>query len=210
MDPGYLIKFLGALFAIMNPFMTLPLFLTLTDGMAPAAQRRVGLAALGYATVMCAVVAVAGNQLLGFFGISVDDFRVAGGLVLMVIAFGMLDGTGASAHTGTPAEQADHAEVANVAFYPLTFPMIVGPGTITTLVVFAADVHSLGRLGAFALVLAAVLAALGVVLFFAAFIGHLMSRTLRVIMGRLMGLILAAIAVEMIATGLKALFPALG
>ena len=178
--------------------------------MDAGAQRRVAIAALGYTTVLCVVVAVAGNRLLGFFGITVDDFRVAGGLVLLMIALGMLDGTGSTAHTGTTAEREQHAQLSSVAFYPIAFPMIVGPGTITTLVVFAAQAHGAADAGAFAAVLAAVLVALGVVLYFAGYIGHLLSQTLRVVMSRLMGMILAAIAVEMMTTGLKALFPGLG
>ena len=210
MDTLFLVKFLGALFAIMNPFMTLPMFLSLTDGLDESAQHRTALATLAYSTVMCTVIALAGNGLLAFFGISVDDFRVAGGLVLMMIAFGMLKGTGSSAHQGTPAEQAHQAQVANIAFYPITFPMIVGPGTITTLVIFAAEAKGPADWGAMALVLALVLGALGVVLYFSALIGHFLSQTLRVIMTRLMGMILAAIAVEMIAKGVKAILPGLG
>jgi len=209
MDTVFLIKFFGALFAIMNPFMTLPMFLSLTEEMDAKAQRRTAIATVGYATVLCVVVAVAGNHLLNFFGITVDDFRVAGGLVLMMIALGMLNGTGSSAHTGTPSEQAHQAQAVNIAFYPIAFPMIVGPGTITTLVIFAAHAKGAADVGAFALVLGAILATLGIVLYFASYIGHFLSKTLRVIISRLMGMILAAIAVEMLAAGLKAILPGL-
>jgi multiple antibiotic resistance protein len=210
MDYAYLIKFLGALFAIMNPFMTLPMFLSLTDGLEESKQRRIALSTLGYCTIMCVTVAVAGTHLLTFFGISVDDFRVAGGLVLMVIGFGMLNGTGSRAHHGTSAEQEHQAQVTSIAFYPITFPMIVGPGTITTLVLFMAQAKGPMDYVAFAMVVALVLALLGIVLYLAGFIGHFLSQTLRVILSRVMGLILIAISVEMAATGLKAVLPGLG
>jgi multiple antibiotic resistance protein len=209
MDSDYLLRALGALFAIMNPFISLPIFLSLTDGATPAEMRRTALATTTYAAVMCAVVALGGQALLKLFGITVDDFRVAGGLVLLLIGLGMLNGAENTAHHGTPAEQAQHASRSDVAFYPMAFPMIVGPGTITTLLIFVGQAKSGAEFAAVGVAAAAVLALMGVVLFFAAAIGRLMSQTLRVIMTRLMGMILAAIAAEMIAGGFKALLPGL-
>ncbi|MBI1219259.1 MAG: NAAT family transporter [Rhodobacteraceae bacterium] len=210
MDTVFLVKVLGALFAIMNPFVNLPVFLGLTEGMDTQTQRRNAMRVVVYSAVMCAVAAVAGQRILGFFGVSIDDFRVAGGLVVGMIAFGLLNGTNSSAHHGTPEEQREQAGLPQVAFYPMTFPMLVGPGTITTLVVFLGQAQGTGQHLAFAVALAAVLATLGIVFWFGATLGHYLSATLRVIMGRLMGMILLAIAVGMVATGLKALLPGLG
>lgn len=210
MDTVFFLKFLSALFAIMNPFVNLPVFLSLTDGLDRAAQRRTGLAVVAYSAGLCAMIALAGRQVLGFFGISVADFRVAGGLVLVLIGLGMLHGEASSAHHGTAAEQDQQAEAKSIAFYPLSFPMLVGPGTITTLVIFAGQAHGPGQALAIAAGCAAVLAALAVVLCFAASIGRYLSQTLRVVMIRLMGMILVAMAVGMIADGLKTLLPGLG
>ena len=209
MDTAFLIKFLGAIFAIMTPFVNLPMFLSLTDGMSLAEQRRAALRTVAYSGALCAVVAVAGTAILGFFGISVDDFRVAGGLVLMIIGLGMLNGSAGSAHHGTSAERAQQDPESDPSFYPLAFPILVGPGTITTIVVFTGQAKGMGDHLAIALALAGVLVSLGVVMFFAASIGRYLSQTLRVVMIRIMGMILAAIAVEMIASGLKALLPGL-
>ncbi|MCA8880515.1 MAG: MarC family protein [Rhodobacteraceae bacterium] len=209
MDTAFLIKFFGALFAIMNPFVNLPIFLSLTAGRSPGEMRATALSVAFFSAIMCVVVAVAGTQILTFFGVSVDDFRLAGGLVLLLIALGMLNGHDSTAHTGTAKEQEHHAELDNVAFYPITFPMIVGPGTIATLVVFRGQLTTQGQHLAYWAALAAILAILGVVLFSASSIGRHMSQTLRVIMTRLMGMILAAIAAEMIVGGLKALLPGL-
>ena len=161
---------------------------------------------------MCAVVAVSGSALLRFFGISLDDFRVAGGLVLLTIALGMLSGRGASAHEGSKTEKAhaaDHAVANDVAFYPMTFPIIVGPGTITTIIVLFTQTGGAKGIAAVVLALVLVLGALGAVLHFSSTIGRHMSLTLRTIMTRLMGMILAAIAVSMLAAGLSRLFPGL-
>ena len=118
MDLTLLVKALGAFFAIMNPFVNLPLFLSLTAGQEPAQQRRTAWRTTLFSALMCAVVAVSGSALLRFFGISLDDFRVAGGLVLLTIALGMLSGRGASAHEGSKTEKAhavDYAAANDVA-----------------------------------------------------------------------------------------------
>lgn len=209
LDHSYGIKFLGALFAVMNPLVNLPIFLSLTDGQSVADQRRIALQVLFYAAVMCAVVAVGGQQILAFFGISVADFRVAGGLVLAAIGLHMLNGQSNPAHNGSPEEKPHIDATENIAFFPMTFPMVVGPGAITTLVVFLPEATSARDVTAYALVVAAILAALGVTLYFAAAIGARLSQTLRMIMTRLMGMILLAIAVDMIAAGLTALLPGL-
>jgi multiple antibiotic resistance protein len=202
-------KAFAALFAIMNPFVALPMFLSLTSGQDAKTQRRTGLRVALYSALLGVVILLAGSPVLGFFGVSVDDFRIAGGIVLLIIGLGMLNGTGSTAHTGTPTEQEHHTQVNDPSFYPLAFPMMVGPGTITTLVLLPGSNSSPAGYLATGLALLAVIVILAVVLFFAADIGHLLSQTLRTILSRLMGMILAAIAVEMVVAGLTAVFPGL-
>ena len=215
MDLAFAAKFLGALFAIMNPFVTLPIFLSLTDGRSVPDQRAMAVRITLYTAIMCAIVAVAGSAIIGFFGVTIDSFRVAGGLVLLGIALSMLNGKPITAH-----ERGDHEKRAedaanddggdNITFYPMTFPMIVGPGTIATLIIYSAQTKGMPQAIAFAAVLIAVLLALFIVLFFASAIGKLLSARMRVVMTRLMGMILAAIAVEMMFDGAKAMLPGLG
>ncbi|MGC3993030.1 MAG: MarC family protein [Propionicimonas sp.] len=209
MDAALFVKAFAALFAIMNPFVALPMFLSLTSDMDAATQRRTGLRVALYSTVLGVVILASGSLVLTFFGVSVDDFRIAGGVVLLMIGLGMLNGTGSSAHTGTAAEREQHAQVNDPSFYPMSFPMIVGPGTITSLVLLAGANPSLGGYLSVGAALLVVIAILGVVLWFAADIGHHLSQTLRTIMTRLMGMILAAIAVEMLVAGLGTVFPGL-
>lgn len=209
MDTAFFIKTFGALFAIMNPFVNLPIFLSLTEGHTSAAQRSAALSVLAFSAIMCATLALAGTGILGFFGISVDDFRVAGGLVLLIIGLGMLNGSGNSSHEGSAQEQADQSDLKQIAFYPMTFPIIVGPGTITTLIVFHGQIEDISTRTAFWTALGIALGLLAIVLMFASQIGAYLSQSLRVIMTRLMGMILAAIAVDMITSGLKALLPGL-
>lgn len=203
MDGAFLIKFFGALFALANPFISLPIFLALTAGQSRAEVRRTALMVTFYASVMAAVVAVAGDEVLEFFGIGVDHFRLAGGLAILLIGLKMMNG---DPDAGRPTSAATRE---SVAFYPLAFPMIIGPGTITTLVVFHDRVSDGGQRVAFWAAIVAVMAIMGLVLSVGTAIGQYMSEKLRIIMTRLMGMILAAIAVEMITEGLKALLPVL-
>jgi len=92
----------------------------------------------------------------------------------------------------------------------MTFPMIVGPGTIATLIIYSAQVRGAAGIASFGVVLAVVLLALFVTLFFAGSIGRLLSVKMRVVMTRLMGMILASIAVEMVFDGAKVMMPGLG
>jgi multiple antibiotic resistance protein len=209
LDSVFGIKYFGALFAIMNPLIDLPVFLGLTAGTSVMEQRRIALRVTAYCAVACTIVGLAGQQILGFFGITVDDFRVAGGIVLAGIALHMLNGSGSPAHEGSKQEKPHQDASDDIAFYPMTFPMIVGPGGITTLVVFLQQAKGPADYLTYVLVTALVIALLGITLYFSAAIGRRLSATLRVIMQRLMGMILLAISVSMIADGAKSLLPGL-
>ncbi len=209
MDAALFVKAFAALFAIMNPFVALPMFLSLTTDQDAKAQRRTGLRVALYSAVLAVVILLSGSVVLAFFGVSADDFRIAGGIVLLMIGLTMLNGSGSTAHSGTAVEQEHHAQVNDPSFYPMAFPMMVGPGTITTLVLLAGGNPTVVGYTTVGIALLAVIAVLAVVLFFSTDIGHLLSQTLRTIMTRLMGMILAAIAVEMVVTGLGTVFPGL-
>ncbi|MGN8116115.1 MarC family protein [Labrys sp. 22185] len=214
MDVTFAAKFLGALFAIMNPFINLPIFLSMVSTKPVAQQRGMAVTILFYTAAMCIVISMFGGYIIAFFGVTIASFRVAGGLVLLGIALSMLNGRPVTSHErGEQEKQADRTAESDtdgdLAFYPMTFPMVVGPGTMATLIVYAAQTHNAAQYASFALVLASVLLALFIVLFFAAEIGELLSAKVRVIMTRIMGMILAAIAVEMVIEGAKVMLPGL-
>jgi len=209
METTEAIKFFGALFAIMNPLTNLPIFLSTTEGASDAERRQIALKVALYCAILGTVFALAGNALLNLFGITVNDFRVAGGLVVLLIGLHMLQGEDSTAHHGTTEEKKQFASLSAVAFYPLTFPILVGPGTITTLILYKQQVTTPEGLMLYGAVFAAIIVMLAVAFLCASAIGKHLSQTARVIMSRLMGMILAAIAVDMIASGLKHLLPGL-
>ncbi|MEO5754374.1 MAG: MarC family protein, partial [Chthoniobacterales bacterium] len=173
-------------------------------------QRKLAIKVAIYSTILCAIILFTGQKIISFFGVTVDQFRIAGGLVLGQIAWSMLNGTNVASHHGSEAEQNHLAQIETMAFYPLAFPMIVGPGTIATTIVYTGQTKDAGGLATIGAVMLAILAMLFAVLYFAAFFGRALSETMRTIMTRVMGMILLAIAVEMATAGLKSVLPGLG
>lgn len=209
MDKLLLIKAFGAFFAVMNPFVNLPIFLALTNGFSVADQRSLSIKITIYAAAMCAVLLIGGQQIIGFFGITIDQFRIAGGLVLAHIAWSMLNGSNIDSHQGSEDEQDKITNLQDLAFYPITFPMIVGPGTIATIIIYTGQVDGLKGMLSIGAVLAVILFMLFLVMFFASMFAKVLTDTMRAIMTRLMGMILLAIAVEMIVDGAKVVWPGL-
>ena len=166
MDSVELTKAFGAFFAIMNPFVNLPIFMALTTGFSVAQQRKLAIKIALFSAVMCAVILLAGQAIIHFFGITVDQFRIAGGVVLAHIAWSMLNGDSIASHHGSTEEQGQMEDLSGLAFYPITFPMIVGPGTIATLIIYASHASGLAQTLEVAVLVAVVLLMLFAVLFF--------------------------------------------
>jgi multiple antibiotic resistance protein len=208
-DLAFSVKVFTALFAIMKPFVNVPIFLSLTRGASDAERRKVALTALLSVSIGCVVSAVAGSSILGMFGVSIVDFRLAGGLLVLLIALQMLHGSASTQHAATEQERKDLTDLSSVAIYPLAIPLLLGPGTIATMIVLGHSASDSGREMAFALGLGAFLVLLAAALLSAPFIGRHLSPRMTAITQRLMGMILAAIAVDMMLTSLRAAFPGL-
>lgn len=207
-DPE-LIKAFGALLAIMNPFVNLPIFLSFTTEFTVAQQRLLATKIVLFSAIMCAVILIAGQKIIAFFGITVDQFRIAGGIVLAHIAWSLLNGQSISSHHGTAVEKDEMKEISELAFYPITFPIIVGPGTIASLIIYAGHADTIEGLFGLSVIVGVVLFILFVVLFFAAAFSKVMTDTMRIITTRLMGMILLAISIAMMVAGIQAVLPGL-
>lgn len=209
MDSTTLITMFGAFLAIMNPFVVLPVFLAMTDGYEASQQRALVLRIAVYSLTLCAIIILTGNGIITFFGVSVDQFRVAGGIVLAGIAWSMLNGAPSSSHSGTKQEQGQMADLDSIAFYPISFPMIMGPGSIATLTLYSSHAERASDLLVIGGMAAVVLCLMFLTLFFASAFSRVLSETMRTITTRLMGMILLAISVAMITDGLRVIFPVL-
>lgn len=207
-DLAFAMKVFAALFAIMNPIANIPVFLSLTEGSTDAARKRIAVTAIIGVSVGCIVSVLAGGLVLQFFGLTIDDFRLAGGLMVLLIALAMLNGGASAQHK--PGDHEVDPNAGSVAIYPLTIPLLVGPGTIATLIVFGHTALANGTELGLALGLLGFLVTLAAALLAAPALGAYLPTKVTAVTQRLMGMILAAIAVEMMVSSLKSIFGGLG
>ncbi len=200
----YLVSAFVTLLVVVDPLGLAPTFLAITNELPPAARRSVGMRAplIGGAVLLGS--AFLGDWLLKHLGISLPAFRIAGGLLLFSVASEMVLGVRSERQTRT-AEQAIEERVRNVAAFPLAVPLMAGPGAITATVLLAGQ--ATGRPERLALLVAAivVVVAIGAGVFFAAArIARLLGTTANIVLSRLLGVLLAALAVQFVIDGMKA------
>ncbi|MHB8883015.1 MAG: YchE family NAAT transporter [Thermodesulfovibrionales bacterium] len=202
------IKIFTTLLAIVNPLGAIPIFISMTDSMASGERKRVINTASMTVVVVLAVAALLGKPLLDFFGISIASFKVGGGILLLLMAISMMQAKYAQTKQ-TPEEEAEAEEKSSIAVVPIAMPLLAGPGAISTMIIYAdASPHVLH------LTLLVISSALVAILTWGSLsiaspLRSVMSKTSINIATRLMGLLLAAIAVEFITGGLTILLPGL-
>lgn len=204
-------KPLVALLAIVNPIGVVPFFIHFTSSFTRAQRRRTIFVSSFTAFMVIAISAIAGLKVIEFFGISLASFQVGGGTLLLISSLQMLNAQPAQGGKEDVDEGSSKVDAgASIAVVPLAIPLLTGPATISTMVIYAEktrhwwEVAILCGYGvAVALVTYLVFSASGR-------IARVLGQTGINIMTRLMGLILAALAVELLADGLMKLFPVLG
>jgi multiple antibiotic resistance protein len=202
------LKSLAALLSIVNPVGAIPVFIKLTDSQSMEERYRTCRHSAVTTGMVLLVSLALGETVLAFFGITIASFRVGGGILIMLIAISMLHAqTSQTKHTEEEAR--DSMERDTVAVVPLGIPLLAGPGAISTIILNAQRYSSLSHY--LILVAEILLVALSVWLSLrsAPFIAALLGRTGINIVTRIMGLIMTAVGVEFIATGMKELFPIL-
>jgi len=201
-------RFAVGLFAILTPFAAIPIFLSLTEGLNPRLRART--ARLAALTVLCVLVvgAIAGELILRALGTSLAAFRVGGGIVLLLMALSMLTAQ-VSGVKQTPAEAAEAELRTNVGVVPIGLPLLVGPGSISTVIIEMHRGNAMGHGIAILAIIVAMSALVWGLLVLAAPIGQRLGITGLNVLNRIFGLLLAAIAIEIMAAGLRELFPAL-
>ncbi len=201
-------KFFVGLLSIVNPVGSIPIFIDLTKNQTSSERKHTGLVAALSVMVVLAVVLAAGESVLSFFGITVSSFRIGGGILILLMSLSMMHAHLSSVRQ-TEEEAQDAAEKGSVAVVPLGIPLLAGPGAISTIIIYA---HSGSSLMHYLLLGVEILLVAGIVWIsfsLAPFIASSLGKTGMNIVTRIMGLIMAAISIEFITSGLKQIFPML-
>jgi multiple antibiotic resistance protein len=195
----------SAIFSVVDPLGAVPVYLAMTANDTKEHRRRTALRAAMSVFVILAVFAASGVFILKFFGISLGSFRIAGGVLLFLLAVDMVRAQPSRQRT-TPEEQKEGVDKPDVSLFPLAFPILSGPGAVATVMVLMARAHGWIE---YAIVYSAVLltaVSCFVTLLVASMAGKRLSQTGLNVLHRVMGLLLAAIAVQFVVDGARDVF----
>jgi len=201
-----LLKFFVLLFVVVEPVTLVPVFAGLTDGASERYKRKMSLKAVAISGIVLALFALAGAWFIRMMGISIDAFRIAGGVMLFLIALEMVFARESGTKT-TSEEKNEVQQRADISVFPLAFPFIAGPGALATVLLTFGTLKpdwmmTLGLLAVIALVLLITL----VLLLLAPLVNRVMGVTGAHVVSRLAGVVLAALAVQFMVDGLKGAF----
>ncbi len=197
----------SAVFFVVDPFAVIPMFLSITAADSPARRRATALKASIACTVTLLVFSVAGGLIFKLFGITMGAFRIAGGILLFLMALDMMRAQRSRVRT-SPEEESEGVEKADAAVIPLAIPMLSGPGAIATVTVLMSKAG--GSVVRVAIVIATIVLT-GFLTFILLRAATVLERTLKQtglnILNRVMGLILAAVAVQFVVGGIHDVLP---
>lgn len=196
----YFIYAFTTIFIIVNPVEATLVYVTLTVSSRPEEKSRIYRYTTLVALAIAILFALAGNAVLDIFGITVDSLRVAGGILLFLVAIDMLRGVRQQKKV-TEAELLDANQRDDVSVFPLAIPLLTGPGAITTVVVLMGAAESVMEKGLVLLAILLTFLATFFILKFSEYIDQALGITGIMVMTRIMGLILGAVAVNFVATG---------
>jgi multiple antibiotic resistance protein len=203
------VKIFVALLVIVNPIGTMPMFLGLTHKHSVADKKRIARVASISVAIVLAVSAMVGEHVLGFFGITIASFKVGGAILILLLAISMMHAE-TSGEQQTPEEAKEAEDKESIAVVPLAVPLLSGPGAISTTIIYAAQSPSLAHRGGVIACCLLVALTTWIALRAATPIGHRLGKTGINVVIRIMGLLLAAVAVEIFASGIVVLLPGLG
>jgi multiple antibiotic resistance protein len=202
------LKFLVVFFVVIEPISLIPLFSGLTRGATPQYKRRMALKSVIIAALILVLFAFAGAAFLELMGISLQAFRIFGGMLLFLLSLEMVFARESGTRTSSD-EAAENKRRADISVFPLAFPFIAGPGALATILLWFGPLHASAQVALFA----GYLVAVGVVLAIAAALMLLAEPLMRVIgvtganvASRLLGVVLGALAVQFVLDGLRQAF----
>ena len=200
MDIDFLITSFVALFVIIDPIGLTPLFVALTQGMSAKARRKITIRAIGVAFFVLMLFALFGETVLGFVGISMPAFRIAGGILLFLTALEMLF----NRRTKRREDQSDDDVADDPSVFPLAIPLIAGPGAITSVILITDNHPGWLGIGEVTAVVAAVLILVYVMFSIGTLLEQLLGKIGINVITRILGMLLAALAVQFVMEGIAA------
>jgi multiple antibiotic resistance protein len=197
---------LSSLVVIINPLMVTSVFITLTSTATSQAKRAISRKTTIIAFLVLLAFAVSGTLIFKFFSITIGAFQIAGGIILFSVAMGMLHAT-ASRTKQTPEEMDEAMSREDIAVVPLAIPMVSGPGAITTVIVLSGEARAFPNMAILFLAIVVAMALVFVMLRHADRIQKYLRPSGLNIATRLMGLVLAATAVQFVIRGIESVLP---
>jgi multiple antibiotic resistance protein len=202
-----LTSLIAALFSMMNPIGGVGVFAGLMADRPSDQSKRIALTCAVAIAITLLIVVWGGSFMLAFFGITIDSLRAAGGIIVLIIGLQMLFNK--SGHNQSPEELGDAESRESIAVVPLAIPVVAGPGTMATVLVAAQQHPSVLSKFEVSIVVVVLAALTGLLFSFAAPIAKWLGESGMGVVTRVMGMVLAAIAMGMLTEGLKGLLPAL-
>ena len=206
MTLAYFASTFVTLMVVIDPSALAPIFIGVTQDMSGSERRQVAVRAAVIATLVLAFFVLAGGPLLAALAISLPAFRIAGGLLLFWIAFEMVFERRNQRKSTAATIAVDRDHIHNIAAFPLAIPLMAGPGAITAAILLAAKADTALQSGVLIAIIAAVMLICFVVCLLAERLSRLLGITGNVVVTRLLGIILAAMAVQFVLDGVRAAF----
>ena len=194
------------LFIVIDPIGIAPIFIALTRNESKIYQRRMAIRGTAVAAVILLIFFFVGDHLLTVLSIGIPAFRIAGGALLFLLAIDMIFARHSGLRSTTVEEQHEAARKHDVSVFPLAFPLIAGPGALTTVLLMAASWSSPGIFFGMLAILVTVLGLALLSLLGAPAILRVLGETGTNVISRVLGLLLAALAVQFVIDGIKAAF----
>ena len=191
------------LFVVLDPIGVAWLFAALTSGHTPLQQRRTALRGVLLATMIMYLFFFFGNGLLHWMGIGLPAFRIAGGILLFLLSIEMVFARQSGLRSTTKGEQDEAQHKHDISVFPLAFPLLAGPGALTTILLMVGNIQSLGDRVVMATVILLVSLVTLFILLLAQTLSRLLGQTGANVVSRLLGLVLSALAIQFVIDGIR-------
>lgn len=205
--PTYFKFFIG-LFALVNPVGIMPVFISMTNYQTAVARNKTNLTANLSVAIILWMSLFFGDGILQLFGISIDSFRIAGGILVVTIAMSMISGK-LGEDKQNKQEKSETSVRESIGVVPLALPLMAGPGAISSTIVWGARYHTIAHMIGFSVAIAAFASCCWMIFRIAPWLVRMLGQTGINVITRIMGLLLMSLGIEFILAGIKASFPGL-